>query len=139
MTGVIICIALYLAAQILARVVLGKGLNTLSMQEKGLFLDITASVRKWSLLFLVVIITAFLLASRFGQFTFAWMFSSYVAALLLFNNGVIVMMIWKKLKAAAMPEFFIKKFVLSSLIKLLAVIVVSAGVFYLIQSGKLPI
>jgi hypothetical protein len=64
MTGLIICIALYLAAQILARVVLGKGLNTLSMQEKGLFLDITASVRKWSLLFLVVIITAFLLASR---------------------------------------------------------------------------
>ncbi len=139
MTGLIICIALYLAAQILARVVLGKGLNALSMQEKGLFLDITASVRKWSLLFLVVIITAFLLAARFGQFSFAWMFSSYIAALLLFNNGVIVVMILRKLKAAAMPEFFIKKFVLSSLIKFLAVIAVSAGVFYLIQSGKLPL
>jgi hypothetical protein len=139
MTGLIICIALYLAAQILARVVLGKGLNALSMQEKGLFLDITASVRKWSLLFLVVIITAFLLAARFGQFAFAWMFSSYIAALLLFNNGVIVVMILRKLKAAAMPEFFIKKFVLSSLIKFLAVIAVSAGVFYLIQSGKLPL
>jgi len=139
MTGLIICIALYLAAQILARVVLGKGLNALSMQEKGLFLDITASVRKWSLLFLVVIITAFLLAARFGQFNFAWMFGSYIAALLLFNNGVIVVMILRKLKAAPMPEFFIKKFVQSSLIKLLAVIAVSAGVFYLIQSGKLPI
>ena len=139
MTGLIICIALYLAAQILARVVLGKGLNTLSMQEKGLFLDITASVRKWSLLFLVVIITAFLLAARFGQFTFAWMFGSYITALLLFNNGVIVVMILRKLKAAAMPKLFIKKFVQSSLIKLLAVIAVSAGVFYLIQSGKLPI
>lgn len=139
MTGLIICIALYLAAQILARVVLGKGLNALSMEEKGMFLSITASVRKWSLLFLVVIITAFLLAARFGQFTFAWMFGSYVTALLLFNNGVIVLMIWKKLKAAAMPEIFIKRFVQSSLIKFLAVMVVSAGVFYLLQSGKLPL
>ena len=139
MTGLIICIALYLAAQILARVVLGKGLNALSMEEKGMFLSITASVRKWSLLFLVVIITAFLLAARFGQFTFAWMFGSYVTALLLFNNGVIVLMIWKKLKVAAMPEIFIKRFVQSSLIKFLAVMVVSAGVFYLLQSGKLPL
>ncbi|MEY4003535.1 MAG: hypothetical protein RIT07_1577 [Bacteroidota bacterium] len=139
MTGLIICIALYLAAQILARVVLGKGLNALSMEEKGMFLSITASVRKWSLLFLVVIITAFLLAARFGQFTFAWMFGSYVTALLLFNNGVIVLMILKKLKAAAMPEIFIKRFVQSSLIKFLAVMVVSAGVFYLLQSGKLPL
>ncbi|NBP06498.1 MAG: hypothetical protein EBV15_09855, partial [Bacteroidetes bacterium] len=90
MTGLIICMGLYLAALIYARMVLGKGLDSLSTEEKGKFLEITASTRKWSLIFLVVIITLFLLASRFGKFSFVWIFSAYIASLLLFNNGVIV-------------------------------------------------
>ncbi|MBM3921067.1 MAG: hypothetical protein ACKO6I_06660 [Sphingomonadales bacterium] len=102
-------------------------------------MEITNSVRKWSLIFLVVIISLFLIASRFGAFSFTLIFSAYIASLLLFNNGVIVVLILRKMKAAGMPEFFIKKYIAASLIKFLAVILVSAGVFYLLQTGKIPV
>lgn len=139
MTGLIICLGLYFAALIFARMVLGKGLNSLTMEEKGRFLEITASVRKWSLLFLVVIIVLFLLASRYGAFSFAWIFSLYILSLLLFNNGVIVAMIFRKLKSAGMPEFFIKKYIASSMIKMIAIVLVAACVFYLIETGKMSL
>jgi hypothetical protein len=130
---------LYLAALIYARMVLGKGLDSLSTEEKGKFLEITASTRKWSLIFLVVIITLFLLASRFGKFSFVWIFSAYIASLLLFNNGVIVALVLRKLKAAGMPRFFITKYLVSSAIKFVAVILISVGVFYLISTGQIPV
>jgi len=130
---------LYLAALIFSRMVLGKGLESLSVEDKGRFMEITNSVRKWSLIFLVVIISLFLIASRFGAFSFTLIFSAYIASLLLFNNGVIVVLILRKMKAAGMPEFFIKKYIAASLIKFLAVILVSAGVFYLLQTGKIPV
>jgi hypothetical protein len=130
---------LYLAALIYARMVLGKGLDSLSTEEKGKFLEITASTRKWSLIFLVVIITLFLLASRFGKFSFVWIFSAYIASLLLFNNGVIVALVLRKLKAAGMPRFFMTKYLVSSAIKFVAVILISVGVFYLISTGQIPV
>jgi hypothetical protein len=130
---------LYLAALIYARMVLGKGLDSLSTEEKGKFLEITASTRKWSLIFLVVIITLFLLASRFGKFSFVWIFSAYIASLLLFNNGVIVALVLRKLKAAGMPQFFITKYLVSSAIKFVAIILISVGVFYLISTGQIPV
>jgi phosphatidylglycerophosphate synthase len=139
MTGLIICLGLYFASLIFARMILGKGLDMLTMEEKGRFMEITASVRKWSLLFLVVIITLFLLASRYGNFSFTLIFSAYILSLLLFNNGVIVAMIVRKLKAAAMPEFFIKKYIASSIIKITAILLVAACVFYWIKTGKMPI
>jgi amino acid transporter len=139
MTGWIIFLGLYLAALIFARMILGKGLDKLTMEEKGRFLEITASVRKWSLLFLVVIITLFLVATRYGEFSFVWIFSAYILSLLLFNNGVIVAMIYRKLKSADMPEFFIKKYIASSMIKIVAIVLVAACVLFWIKTGKMPL
>ncbi len=139
MTGSIVCMGLYLAALIFARVVLNKGLERLDTEDKGRFLEITLSVRKWSLIFLVSIIAVFLIASRIGNFPFAWLFGSYIAALLFFNNGVIVVMVLRKLRAAGMPESFVKKFIASSLIKFVAIVLVAAGFLYLIQTHQFPL
>jgi hypothetical protein len=139
MTGLIVCMGLYLAALIFARVVLNNGLERLNTEDKGRFLEITLSVRKWSLIFLVSIIVCFLLASRFGTFPFEALFGLYIAALLLFNNGVIVVMVLRKLRTAGMPELFIKKFVASSVIKFVAIILVAAGFLYLIKTQQFPL
>ncbi len=139
MTGLIICLGLYLAALIYARTVLNKGLDSLSAEDKGRFLEISLSVRKWSLIFLIGIIALFLFASRAGNLSFALLFGSYIGALLFFNNGVIVAMVLRKLKAAGMPDFFIKKFIASSVIKIVAIILVAAGFIYLIQTRQFPL
>ena len=138
MTGFYICAALYVASLIFSRIVLGKGLETLSSEDKGKFMNINAYMRKWSLIFLVAIIVLFTFASRFGKFPFWWVFSIYIASLVLFNNGVIVILTLRKLKTADMPEFFLKKFVISSLIKIVAIILVAAALLYLIQTRQIP-
>lgn len=139
MTGLIVCMGIYLAALIFARVVLNKGLERLDTEDKGRFLEITLSVRKWSLIFLVSIIAVFLIASRIGNFPFEWLFGSYIAALLLFNNGVIVVMVLRKLRSAGMPDFFVKKFIASFVIKFVAIILVAAVFLYLIQTHQFPL
>ncbi len=139
MTGLIICLGLYLAALIYARTLLNKGLNSLSVEDKGRYLEISLSVRKWSLIFLIGIIVLFLFASRAGNISFFVLYGSYIAALLLFNNVVLVALVLRKLKAAGMPEFFVKKFIASSVISLVAIILVAAGFTYLIQTDQFPL
>jgi hypothetical protein len=52
---------------------------------------------------------------------------------------VIVAMIYRKLKSADMPEFFIKKYIASSMIKIVAIVLVAACVFFWIKTGKMPL
>jgi hypothetical protein len=125
---------LYLAALIAARIFLGKGLESLTSEEKGHFHQITRSTTKWSMLFTVVFIVLLMLAFQYSHFSRLSLFIMYLFALLLFNNGIIVAMVFKKLKSVGMSPFFMRKFILSSLIRVLAFVLMAAGILYWYQT-----
>jgi len=79
-----------------------------------------------------------MLLLQYGKFTFIWILV-YLALLLIFNKGVIVALFFRRFKATGMPKFFIKQYMASSLIKFTAIVLVSAGVFYLVEKGKIPV
>lgn len=120
---------LFAAMVILAKIISAKGLLALSTEEKGRYREVTASVQKTSLLFLVLLIVLFLSLGYLQVLSPIGLTGMYLGSYLIYNM-VSSFFIYRKLNAAGLPAVFTSRWFLSLALRMLGLLILMAGMLY---------
>lgn len=126
---IILGLVLYIVIYLVARNMDEKNYNLLDGEQIKILIADFASLRKYSLIGLCVLIVGFLLLSQTQWLTKSLLLIGYIV-LLAVTSFVMFLFRLKKLRESGLPEIFIKNHTHSSLLKLISQYILMISLYF---------